>query len=58
VVVFTGAIEPPPPRLTDRFAEYARYEVDFADVREQEMAKRAVTIAAAGNHNILMLDTV
>jgi magnesium chelatase family protein len=57
VAFFTGAIEiePTPPRLTDWFAEYARYEVDFADVRGQEMAKRAVTIAAAGNHNILML---
>jgi magnesium chelatase family protein len=57
VAFFTGAIEiePTPPRLTDWFAEYANYDVDFSDVRGQEMAKRAVTIAAAGNHNILML---
>jgi magnesium chelatase family protein len=57
VAFYTGAIEiePTPPRLHEWFAEYSRYDVDFSDVRGQEMAKRAVTIAAAGNHNILML---
>ena len=29
--------------------------MDFADVRGQEMAKRAMTISAAGAHNLLML---
>ena len=48
-------IEPQPSRLDELFRSFSSYEVDFADVRGQEMAKRALTVAAAGGHNILML---
>jgi magnesium chelatase family protein len=48
-------IEPTPSRLDQLFQELSHYEEDFADVRGQEMAKRAVTIAASGGHNLLMV---
>lgn len=35
--------------------ESGRYSVDFSDVRGQENVKRALEVAAAGHHNIIMV---
>ena len=41
--------------IEELFNVSASYDVDFADVKGQESVKRALTIAAAGGHNIMML---
>ncbi len=39
----------------DFFSNLGNYDVDFSDVRGQEDVKRAIEIAAAGGHNVLMI---
>jgi magnesium chelatase family protein len=47
--------EPHPPLDIDSMLATANTEIDFGDVRGQEAVKRAIVVAAAGAHNILML---
>ncbi len=55
---FNGSIRPEPVSV-DIDAIFAcganRYDVDFSDVRGQENVKRALEVAAAGHHNIIMV---
>jgi magnesium chelatase family protein len=48
-------IEPHPPIDLAALLDTAAPEVDFGDIRGQESAKRAMMIAAAGAHNVLMI---
>lgn len=50
------ALQPETPREeVETTPEGSRYEEDFADVKGQSHVKRALEIAAAGGHNVLMI---
>ena len=48
-------LEPAQVEIDHLLVDRACYDVDFADVKGQEHAKRALTVAAAGHHNVLMI---
>ncbi len=57
VGALTGRLEVEPHPAPDLagMLEHATAPIDFADVRGQEAVKRAIVVAAAGAHNLLML---
>ena len=48
-------LAPEPCRATEFFAAACAYDIDFCDVKGQAEAKRAIEVAVAGGHNILMI---
>ena len=58
VVEFLNGAQTIPPvtaNLDDLFSQHSQYSTDFNDVKGQQHVKRALEVAAAGGHNVILV---
>ena len=51
----TQAMAPTTVNLEDLFNQHSQYNADFTDVKGQQHVKRALEVAAAGGHNVILV---
>ncbi|MDO5717262.1 MAG: YifB family Mg chelatase-like AAA ATPase, partial [Tissierellia bacterium] len=55
VSFLNGDVKIPPHNMESFSGSHPEYDIDFSDIKSQDTLKRALEIAAAGNHNVLII---